>query len=62
MQAKSIRMKIVNEPLNVDFVVENRPLTKEEEAVISEYIVSQRRKKEAKESTKHRNTKSKQKV
>lgn len=31
-------MGIVREPLDVDFVVDPRPLTKEEEHAISEYI------------------------
>jgi hypothetical protein len=43
-------MGIVKEPLNIDFVVENRPLTKEEEKQISEYINSQKNKREAKEN------------
>jgi hypothetical protein len=37
-------MGIVKEPLNVDFIVENRPLTKEEEKQISNYILSQKKK------------------
>ena len=39
-------MKIIKEPLHIDFEVENRPLTKEEEVKISQYINSQNRKKE----------------
>jgi hypothetical protein len=35
-------MKIVNEPLNRDFVLENWPLTKEEEKQISECIMFQK--------------------
>jgi len=31
-------MKLKKEPLEVDFVVESRPLTKEEELAISEFI------------------------
>jgi len=31
-------MKLKKEPLDVDFVVESRPLTKEEELAISEFI------------------------
>lgn len=31
-------MGMIKEPLTVDFEVENRPLTKEEEKLISEYI------------------------
>lgn len=55
-------MGIVKEPLNIDFVVENRPLTKEEEKQISEYISSQKNKKELKENTKRRVSEKKHKV
>ncbi len=55
-------MGIVKEPLNVDFVVENRPLTKEEEKMISEYIASQKNKRELKTKTPKRNLKSKQRT
>lgn len=55
-------MGIVKEPLNVDFVVENRPLTKEEEKMISEYIACQKNKKELKTKMPKRNLKSKQKT
>ena len=55
-------MGIVKEPLNIDFVVENRPLTKEEEKQISEYISSQKNKRELKENTNRRVSKTKQKV
>ena len=55
-------MGIVKEPLNIDFVVENRPLTKEEEKQISEYINSQKNKRELKENTNRRVLKTKQKV
>lgn len=37
-------MEIIKEPLNVDFVVENRPLTSEEEKQISDYIKSHKSK------------------
>lgn len=37
-------MGIIKEPLNVDFVVENRPLSKEEEKQISDYIIAQKKK------------------
>jgi hypothetical protein len=53
-------MGIVKEPLNVDFVVENRPLTKDEEKQISEYISSQKIKKELKDKTIKRTIKTKQ--
>lgn len=55
-------IEIVKEPLNVDFVVENRPLTKEEEKMISEYIASQKNKRELKTKTLKRNLKSKQRT
>lgn len=53
-------MELVKEPLNVDFVLENRPLTKEEERKISEYIISQKNKNEIKEIKKRRTTITKQ--
>lgn len=55
-------MGIIKEPLNVDFVVENRSLTKEEEIKISEFIISQKRKNEIKEKTTRRATKTIQKI
>ena len=55
-------MGIVKEPLNIDFVVENRPLTKEEEKQISEYISAQKNKSELKENTNRRVSKTKPKV
>ena len=55
-------MGIVKEPLNIDFVVENRPLTKEEERQISEYIISQKNKNGIKENTKLKTAKTKRKV
>jgi len=55
-------MGIIKEPINVDFVVENRPLTKEEEMKISEFIISQKNKNEIKEKTKRRTTKTRQKI
>ena len=36
-------MGIVKEPLHIDFILENRPLTKEEEKQISEYIISKKK-------------------
>jgi len=56
------KMRIVKEPLDIDFVVENRPLTKEEERQISEYISSQKKKRESKNNTNSRISKNKQKV
>ena len=55
-------MGIVKEPLNVDFVVENRSLTKDEERQISEYILSQKKKIENKTVSKARTSKTKQKA
>lgn len=55
-------MGIVKEPLNIDFVVENRPLTKEEEKQISEYILSQKNKREMKNRATILTTKPKQKT
>lgn len=37
-------MGIIKEPLEIDFEVENRPLTKDEEKLISDYIKSQKEK------------------
>ncbi len=55
-------MKIVKEPLNIDFVVENRSLTKEEEKIISDFITSQKSKIELKNTLKRKISKSKQKT
>jgi|JI6StandDraft_1071083.scaffolds.fasta_scaffold60260_3 hypothetical protein len=55
-------MRIIKEPLNIDFVVENRPLTKEEERQISEYISFQKKKRESKNNTKTRVSKTKLEV
>jgi hypothetical protein len=55
-------MGIVKEPLNIDFVVENRPLTKEEEKQISEYIASQKKQRELKSNTNSRISKTRQKI
>lgn len=37
-------MGIIREPLDVDFYVESRPLTKEEQKKISDYIKSDKQK------------------
>lgn len=37
-------MGLIKEPLDVDFVVESRPLTKEEEKAISEFIKADKEK------------------
>ena len=41
-------MGIIKEPLDVDFVVDPRPLTKEEEKAISEFIKADKEKRLAK--------------
>lgn len=46
------KMEIIKEPLDIDFVVENRPLTKEEVQQISDYISLQKKKKASKNNTK----------
>ncbi len=48
--------------IELDFFVENRPLTKEEENQISEYITAQKMKKQLKENSNARTSKTKQKV
>lgn len=42
-------MGIIKEPLEIDFEVENRPLTKDEEKLISEYIKAEKEKMRLKE-------------
>jgi hypothetical protein len=44
-------MRTVKEQLEIDFVVVNRPLTKEEEKLISDYISAQKKKKGARKKT-----------
>jgi len=41
-------MSLIKEPLDVDFVVESRPLTKEEEKAIGEFIKADKSKRKAK--------------
>lgn len=41
-------MGLIKEPLDVDFVVESRPLTKEEEKAISEFIKADKEKRSSK--------------
>jgi hypothetical protein len=53
-------MGLVKEPLEVDFVVESRPLTKEEEVAISEYIQADKAKRELKKKKKIKILKAKQ--
>ncbi len=42
-------MGLIREPLDVDFVVDPRPLTKEEELAISEFIKADKAKRKLKE-------------
>jgi len=41
-------MGLIKEPLNVDFVVDPRPLTKEEKRAISDFIRADKEKRERK--------------
>lgn len=55
-------MGLIREPLDVDFVVDPRPLTKEEELAISAFIKADKAKRKLKEKqTKARQTKQKSK-
>ena len=42
-------MRLINEPLDVDFVVDLRPLTKKEELAITAYIKADKAKRALKE-------------
>lgn len=53
-------MEIVREPSNVDFEVENRPLTAEEEKQISDFIKAQKLKRVKKKYAKPKAVKKKQ--
>ncbi len=53
-------MGLIREPLNVDFVVDPRPLTKEEELAISEFIKADKAKRKLKEK-RAKTTRTKQK-
>ena len=58
-------MGIIKEPLEIDFEVENRPLTKEEEKLISEFIKAEKEKmwlKQNKKTKTVRNKTTKQKA
>lgn len=55
-------MEIIKEPLYIDFEVENRPLTQEEEFTISEFIKSRKMKRELIKNVKPRAKPKKQKV
>jgi hypothetical protein len=52
-------MGLIKEPLDVDFLVDSRPLTKKEESTISEFIKAD---KEKRALLKKRRTKSKAKI
>lgn len=45
-------MGIIKEPLNVDFIVDTRPLTKGEEKAISDFIRADKEKRKLKEGRK----------
>ncbi|QQR98497.1 MAG: hypothetical protein IPK18_02920 [Sphingobacteriales bacterium] len=49
-------MGIIKEPLDVDFVVDPRPLTKEEEQAISNFIRADKEKRKQKEIKKRKIT------
>ncbi len=53
-------MGLIKEPLEVDFLVDSRPLTKEEEIAISEYIKADKAKRELKKKRKIKTPKAKQ--
>ncbi|MBN8720947.1 MAG: hypothetical protein J0H85_15970 [Sediminibacterium magnilacihabitans] len=54
-------MKLIKEPLDVDFVVDPRPLTKDEEKAISDFIRADKEKRKLKELRKKATTKRKEK-
>ncbi len=54
-------MGLIKEPLNVDFVVDPRPLTKAEEKAISDFIRADKEKRKLKELGKKRTVKRKDK-
>lgn len=47
-------MGLIREPLDVDFVVESRPLTKAEEKAVSDFIRADKEKRKQKEERKTR--------
>jgi hypothetical protein len=47
-------MGLIREPLEVDFVVESRPLTKAEEKAVSDFIRADKEKRKQKEEHKTR--------
>lgn len=50
-------MALIKEPLDVDFVVDPRPLTKAEEKTISDFIRADKEKRKVKERRKKANSK-----
>lgn len=54
-------MGLIKEPIDVDFVVDPRPLTKEEEKAISDFIRTDKEKRKQKESRNKGITKNKSK-
>ena len=50
-------MALIKEPLDVDFVVDLRPLTKAEEKTISDFIRADKEKRKVKERRKKANSK-----
>jgi hypothetical protein len=54
-------MGLIKEPLNVDFVVDPRPLTKAEEKAISDFIRADKEKRKLKKLRKKTTTKRKEK-
>lgn len=54
-------MELKEEPLEVDFVVDPRPLTKAEEKAISDFIRADKKKHKLKQTSGKRSTKSKTK-
>lgn len=55
-------MGLVKEPIDVDFVVDPRPLTKKEEQAISDFIRADKEKRKLKEFRKKATTKRKTKI
>lgn len=53
-------MGLIREPLDIDFVVNPRPLTKKEELAISEFIKADKAKRALKEKRKIKTRKTKQ--
>ncbi len=52
-------MGLIKEPLDIDFVVDSRPLTKKEELIISEFIKADKEKRALSSKRKSKTAKSK---